>query len=585
MKQRPVFPVLHDDLFTDREDLLVRLKREALDTPLYRTTSMALLGHRRVGKTEVLKRIYNWLFWEQDKVVPIYITYEVLSHESQKYAEQYLSGFLRQYIAFKRKDPTIITADIDLVGATRQLAENERNEGLLLVAGHYDSIRRKERITGELLDAAIQGPRRVADWNEEPILMMVDEFQHVIEIRDPDGGDPNALGKHQPAVESRWCPHLISGSAVTLLTKEILGRGSLFGRFRPIYIRGLEGYYAIELCHRLGRHYDVAVTDEMAAEIARRTGGNPFYIDCILQHAGKIEVDLVDLAAVAQVIALELTQGTIWSELYRQLNHYFRMINEYGIAKNIFYFATRYQNERINPRKIAERMAHWKVTEEAVYNVLLALSRADLIEERAAGTEFYNIKDPILREFADAWARVDVENETWDTAASELVAKYKRLSGEYANFRGYVAELFIRLLMMKFDGRTVEGDDYFHIPGQVVLPRFMWVDARRVKTPSTPEYQIDVIGMVMPEMWVVEVKDTVKPVGLDAVKKLEAAAQIAAENLHADQVKIWYVSRQGFTRQAERYMTRRRILHSSIREVNELLTLFGLRSIRSEKDL
>jgi hypothetical protein len=174
---------------------------------------------------------------------------------------------------------------------------------------------------------------------------------------------------------------------------------------------------------------------------------------------------------------------------------------------------------------------------------------------------------------------VDVENETWDTAASELVAKYQRLVGEYVNFRGYAAELFIRLLMTKFDGRTVAGNDYFRVPGTLVLPKFMWVDSRRVKTPSTPEYQIDAIGMVMPEMWVVEVKDTVRPIGQEAVKKLEEAARVAAEDLHAEQVVIWYISRQGFTREAARYMTRRKILHSSSEEVNNLLTLFGLRSL------
>jgi hypothetical protein len=409
--------------------------------------------------------------------------------------------------------------------------------------------------------------------------MMVDEFQHVIEIRNADGIDPNVLGKHQPAVESRWCPHLVSGSAVTLLTKDIIGRGSLFGRFRPRYIRGLEGYYAVELCHRLSRYYEVPVTDEMAAELYRRTGGNPFYLDCLFHGAAEMKESLTSFDRVSRMVALELTQGTIWSEFYRQLNYYFRTINEYGITKNIFYFAIRYQDERINPRAIAQRMAHWKVTEEDVYNVLLALSRADLLEERVAGTEFYNVKDPILREFADAWARVDVENATWDTAASELVAKYERLVGEYANFRGYAAELFVRLLMTKFDGQTVEGERYFGISGEVVLPKFMWVDSRRVKTPSTPEYQIDVVGMVMPEMWVVEVKYTERPVGGEVIRRVEEAARVAAEDLHAGRVVVWVISKWGFTRQAAAMMRRKGYYASTFEQVGDIFEQFGLRPI------
>ena len=73
-RNKSILPVLTDKLFTDREDLLERLKFEAIETRLQRTRSIVLLGHRRVGKTEVLKRLYNDLFWEQDEVVPIYRT-------------------------------------------------------------------------------------------------------------------------------------------------------------------------------------------------------------------------------------------------------------------------------------------------------------------------------------------------------------------------------------------------------------------------------------------------------------------------------------------------------------------------------
>ena len=84
---------------------------------------------------------------------------------------------------------------------------------------------REDVTVGFRLNAVLHTPRTVADQNEDPILMILDEFQHVITIRDKDGTEPNVVGRYQQAVESRWCPHLVSGSAVTLLTKDILGHG------------------------------------------------------------------------------------------------------------------------------------------------------------------------------------------------------------------------------------------------------------------------------------------------------------------------------------------------------------------------
>jgi hypothetical protein len=579
MKEKElIFAVISDEIFTDREELLAYLKKIALGAKMQRYISHVLIGHRRVGKTEVLKRLYNQLFWEQDEVTPIYITYEELSKESKAFAGKYLFNFLSQYIGFKEKDPKIVVNPTRayIMERAMEFAQRNDNQGIKRILEIYQHVLKSEE-TWPWLDCAVRTPRLVADWNKEPIFVMLDEFQHVIEIKDESGVSPNVLGRYQQAVESRRCPYLVTGSAVTLLTKDIIGRGSLFGRFRAIYIRGLEGYHVFELCQKLGKYYGVEVNPEMSAELARRTGGNPFYLDCIFDSAGRIGKNLSNIDSVNEVISYELTQGAIWSELYRQLNYYFMSINEKGITKNIFYFATRYKDEKIDPKRIAENMKHWKVTEVQVRDVLLALSRADLIEEKVAGTEFYNIKDPIIREFVDAWARVDVENATWEEAEAELLTKYRAMVGKYADFKGYTAELVIKFLMTKFDERKVEGTGYFNRSGEILLPRLIWVDSRRVKLETTPEYQIDIVGKKPPYLWIVEVKHTDKAVGISQVKKFEKACAVAEKVLNGEEVTRWYISVSGFSHQAASYLRKKGFFYSDREQVNQLLGLFGLR--------
>jgi len=357
-----------------------------------------------------MKRAYNALFWEQDEVVPVYIDFEDLTMTTEKFASEYMSQFLSQYLAFKTKNPSIVNHE-DFLRLAREYAQDTDNHIVIQILDKYQSVS-QGWMSWMTYDCAISAPLDISRETGEPMYIMLDEFQHIIEIRHENGSPANALGKFRSPIEPRRCPHLISGSAVTLMTQDILGRGSLFGRTRPIYIRGLEGYHVEELCQKLGRYYGVNITSEMSAELSRRTGGNPYYLNCIFEQAHNLNQNLVDYTTVNSVISYELTQGEIWSELYRQLNYYFVTINEKDITKNIFYFASRYQDEEIKPKEITQNMRNFNVTEQEVRKVLLALSRADLIQEKLAGSTFFNIKDPILREFADAWARVDVENAT-----------------------------------------------------------------------------------------------------------------------------------------------------------------------------
>ena len=66
-----------EEVYTDREHFLDYFYQTALKAQHRRSMSTVLLGQRRMGKTEIFKRVVNRLFFEQDHtdpnaVVPIY---------------------------------------------------------------------------------------------------------------------------------------------------------------------------------------------------------------------------------------------------------------------------------------------------------------------------------------------------------------------------------------------------------------------------------------------------------------------------------------------------------------------------------
>ncbi|HID27142.1 MAG TPA: hypothetical protein EYP22_04850, partial [Methanosarcinales archaeon] len=56
--------------FTNRDDIINRLYEWALGIEDLRSKSLLFVSPRRYGKTAILTRLYNKLFWEQDKVAP-----------------------------------------------------------------------------------------------------------------------------------------------------------------------------------------------------------------------------------------------------------------------------------------------------------------------------------------------------------------------------------------------------------------------------------------------------------------------------------------------------------------------------------
>jgi hypothetical protein len=72
-----VKPLVPEGVYTDRDEFIDYFYNAALNAAGRRTMSTLLLGQRRMGKTEIFKRVVNRLFFEQnprdpDAVVPVY---------------------------------------------------------------------------------------------------------------------------------------------------------------------------------------------------------------------------------------------------------------------------------------------------------------------------------------------------------------------------------------------------------------------------------------------------------------------------------------------------------------------------------
>ncbi|MEM7536938.1 MAG: hypothetical protein AAF639_32470, partial [Chloroflexota bacterium] len=78
----------------------------ANSVPLDRRHSIAFAGLRRTGKTAIIHRVFNRLFYEQTRVMPVYISFARYLTQTERittyeFAEHFFSGYVRSYLAFK----------------------------------------------------------------------------------------------------------------------------------------------------------------------------------------------------------------------------------------------------------------------------------------------------------------------------------------------------------------------------------------------------------------------------------------------------------------------------------------------------
>ena len=154
--------------------------------------------------------------------------------------------------------------------------------------------------------------------------------------------------------------------------------------------------------------------------------------------------------------------------------------------------------------------------------------------------------------------------------------------------------------MDRFDGRQVDGNDYFGIDETVVLPKMKQIDRREGVIKKGEQNEIDVIGeYVIPDdsnsnnlnsnnqngepqtgAWFVSVRYRNQKMGEGEVKKfIKHAAETQGEKQYAV-VTRWYFSKRGFTNDAIKLLQKEGIYYNDVKQFNDLASLFGFLGLK-----
>ncbi|MEM7535201.1 MAG: hypothetical protein AAF639_23695 [Chloroflexota bacterium] len=582
-----------DEVFTDRDEHLTYLYEYALKTASGRAMSTVLMGRRRMGKTEIFRRVANRLFFEQDPadpnaVVPVYYTFSDQPKGRLEFSKEYLENFIRYYLAFYARMPALINRTL-LEEEILQLlldhkATHPHPESLDSLHYWYSGLL-KDKIT--IPDQFVLSvPRTISDLNESAIVVFLDEFQNT----SLPNNSFHVVGFMKDAVESYTCPHFITGSAMGMLEQEILGRGGLFGRFENEPIKALSGYWGKELVKQCAAHYGTVVPELMMPVVTERCGGNPFYISALVKQSAKSNQPLIDEVAINRMLAVDISSGFIWAELFNQVNSWIQRVNEIGITKWILYLSTLDDPDAKHEREIrVERIQHELKAREGkdisidqIREILVRLSRGDLLEYGHLGYFFRKTDDPILLEFLKTWGKIYVEGVSASLVNDELMSRYAKMKQQVDEYKGYLAEVFMTQVLFNsqdkqkqpIPGRFFNSDEDIEMDWPINFVQ------HRHRLRAGKGQEIDMLAAIGLDKWVCQSKwVTTRKVGESVIRELLAQGEAVQISYPNNNIIMWIFAHNGLTDDAEELARAEGILWSDRAQLDGLLQYLDLRTL------
>ena len=304
--QPSLLNVLPDEEFFARQAEVQQLFHAGLDVARGLQSSCILSGQRKSGKTEILKRAYKRLFWEQEAVIPFFASLPKSIPSAEAFCREYFLTSALQCIGFLRKDARLLASEKHDLNRIVQLAYESKLSWLTDAIDHFHQFTKNKDLQA-LARLAILFPSSIAARTGLHAFVFLDDFHHLSSVASP--AEMSLLtADFLQALESRQAPHCLAGASKPLF-QSLFRTAELPGCVEVITLRPLRPAEAQEMLEGLCRRFDVALASEISAFVVEQLNGNPFYLRSMVQTARRESKDLDSARQFANLYNFELTEG------------------------------------------------------------------------------------------------------------------------------------------------------------------------------------------------------------------------------------------------------------------------------------
>jgi serine/threonine-protein kinase RsbW len=373
---------LQESEFFGREAELADLSRRILQADRGFAQSSVLSGSRGIGKTELLKQLFGFLFWRQDRVVPFYFSVNPALLSAAAFSKSYLTQYLCQRLAFEKKEQSLLYLDgISIDGISVLVEDREAFWAREILEAYVQSA-------GDPIDAlriALSAPRQSALATAIPVAVLIDDFHRLKDLSVGGTPDPRLAFLFEGPLSFRRTPHLITGNAPEIQEMTV---SSYLERI-PVQPLGTEGVSS-QVLSLLRAH---EAEGNVPPLLLRHLGGNPFYLGCVVTMAcAKKKPDDNDFW---NAYIWEIMEGKLSLFWQAVLKSFFPDLGLRRVALAMTYKIC-HTAEPLSCERIAKSFA---LSDPQAQNALSSLYRAGFV--RGEFGVFRAVEDRVLRDVID----------------------------------------------------------------------------------------------------------------------------------------------------------------------------------------
>lgn len=429
-------------LFCGRKKEIALLKSWTDKIPRQISKSRALLGRRKCGKTAIMQRLFNILWNEQGRVVPLYIEIKDQDQWIVDFAYDYFHTFMSQYLSFLTR--TVLPPDNEPweMDTLKAMGRRIKNDNVLKridnFLEYYDA--QKEHLS---MRYAFNTPAWLAGTDNVFCLVMIDEIQYMTEhiYRDQDFKVlmRNLPGAYHGLSESKTAPMLVSGSYVgwmVRMMREMFVGGRLKQTEISTQLAFDEGMQAV---YKYAEYNGVSVSDESALVINLLTQSDPFYIATLFRSDWE-KRDFKTVQGAIDTLEYEIKnrKGELFGTWSEYIDLTMQEVNGKH-AKKILLFLSKERFRECTRDEIRAQLND-ELEDKELEDKLRTLESGDLITRGVSNIRYRGIPDDILDLIFRELYQEEIERVKPDIG-SELAAKVQKLEREKCSLQGALNEL------------------------------------------------------------------------------------------------------------------------------------------------
>jgi serine/threonine-protein kinase RsbW len=267
------------------------------------SSNALLLGAPRAGKTEILRQSFDYLFNERGRVIPYYFALRRSSVDLEKFARDYFSQCLAQFLAFRSNNSRLIFGNEPLT----LIARGASPEDHPWVTSLIDSFIRALESGDEslLVRCALSTPAAAAAYANLNPLVMIDDL-HLLAGTDLQPEFLRALASHV----SDEGVYVLSGMQ-RMMIELIPSDGELFDKLEMIHVGPVSEDDYEKVVGRVAEARGIEISDSTIELMSQQLGRDLFYTRAIVDAAASRGSRLQTFIEFERLYSSEVVSGRI----------------------------------------------------------------------------------------------------------------------------------------------------------------------------------------------------------------------------------------------------------------------------------